>query len=220
MLERFRQFWTNVWAPLADLLLRVGVKPDHVTIVSTIGVCAGALWFFPRGQFFVGVLVITAFVFGDIMDGYMARKTGQSSAWGAFLDSTLDRFGDAAIFAGLVLYYTHADAKTDLGSPMLYMCLSLACLVLGTITSYARARAESLGMTAKGGIAERADRLVAILVMTGLNGLLDLPILTEIALWALAAASTVTIVQRMVMVHAQAAGKPSPPQFGAPPGAE
>jgi len=220
LLERFRQFWTNVWAPLADLLLRVGVKPDHVTIVSTIGVCAGALWFFPRGQFLVGVLVITAFVFGDIMDGYMARKTGQSSAWGAFLDSTLDRFGDAAIFAGLVLYYAHADAKTDLGSPMLYMCLSLACLVLGTITSYARARAESLGMTAKGGIAERADRLVAILVMTGLNGIFDLPILTEIALWALAAASIVTVVQRMVMVHRQAVGKPSPPQFGAPPGAE
>ena len=101
MLERFRQFWTNVWAPLADLLLRLGVKPDHVTIVSTIGVSAGALWFFPRGQFLVGVLVITAFVFGDIMDGYMARKSGQSSAWGAFLDSTLDRFGDAAIFGGL-----------------------------------------------------------------------------------------------------------------------
>ena len=117
MLERFRQFWTNVWAPLADLLLRLGVKPDHVTIVSTIGVSAGALWFFPRGQFFVGVLVVTAFVFGDIMDGYMARKSGQSSAWGAFLDSTLDRFGDAAIFGGLVLYYAQSDAKTDLGSP-------------------------------------------------------------------------------------------------------
>ena len=178
-----------------------------MTIVSTIGVSAGALWFFPRGQFLVGVLVITAFVFGDIMDGYMARKSGQSSAWGAFLDSTLDRFGDAAIFGGLVLYYAHADAKTDLGSPMLYLGLSLACLVLGNITSYARARAESLGMTAKGGIAERADRLVAILVMTGFNGIFDLPFLTEITLWALTAASAVTIVQRMAMVHGQAAGK-------------
>jgi CDP-diacylglycerol--glycerol-3-phosphate 3-phosphatidyltransferase len=199
VLERFRQFWTNVWAPLADLLLRLGVKPDHVTIVSTIGVSAGALWFFP--------LVVTAFVFGDIMDGYMARKTGKSSTWGAFLDSTLDRFGDAAIFGGLVLYYAQSDAKTDLGGPTLYLCLSLACLVLGNITSYARARAESLGMKAKGGIAERADRLVAILVMTGLNGLFNLPVLTEITLWALTAASAATIVQRMVMVHGQAAGK-------------
>lgn len=212
MLERFRQFWTNVWAPLADFLLRLGVKPDHVTIVSTLGVSAGALWFFPRGEFFVGVLVVTVFVFGDIMDGYMARKTGQTSAWGAFLDSTLDRFGDAAVFGGLVLFYASAnDADTTLGGPTLYLCLSLACLVLGNITSYARARAESLGMTAKGGIAERADRLVAILVMTGFNGLFGLPILTEITLWALTAASTVTIVQRMVMVHRQAVEGPLPP---------
>ena len=177
MLERFRQFWTNVWAPLADFLLRRGVTPDQVTIVGTIGVSAGALWFFPRGQFFVGVLVITAFVFSDIMDGYMARKSGQSSKWGAFLDSTLDRVGDAAIFGGLVIYYaggySYDAPEADLGDPRIYLYLSLACLVLGSITSYARARAESLGMTAKGGIAERSDRLVAILVMTGLAGLFD-----------------------------------------------
>ncbi|MGJ9412126.1 phosphatidylinositol phosphate synthase [Aeromicrobium sp. CF4.19] len=208
MLERFRQFWTNVWAPLADLLLRMGVKPDHVTIVGTIGVSAGALWFFPRGQFFVGVLVITAFVFSDIMDGYMARQSGQSSPWGAFLDSTLDRVGDAAIFGGLVLYYAQSDAEATLGSPWLYLCLSLACLFLGNLTSYARARAESLGMQAKGGIAERADRLVAILVMTGFAGLLDLPILRELTLWVLALASLVTVVQRMVIVHRQAFDEP------------
>ncbi len=211
MLERFRQFWTNVWAPLADLLLRLGVKPDHVTIVGTIGVTAGALWFFPRGEFLVGVLVITAFVFSDIMDGYMARKSGQTSSWGAFLDSTLDRVGDAAVFGGLLLYYTTDDAETTLGSADLYLCLSLACLVLGNLTSYARARAESLGMTAKGGIAERSDRLVSILVMTGFNGIFDLPVLTEITLWALAFASAITIVQRMLMVHRQAVQKPLPP---------
>lgn len=205
MLERFREFWTNVWAPLADLLLRLGVKPDWVTIVGTIGVSAGALWFFPRGQFFVGVLVITAFVFSDIMDGYMARKSGQSSKWGAFLDSSLDRVADAAIFSGLVIYYSRPGAESDLGRTELYLYLSLACLVLGNLTSYTRARAEGLGMTAKGGIAERADRLVAILVMTGLAGLFDLPILREITLWALALASLVTVFQRMVIVHKQAA---------------
>jgi CDP-diacylglycerol--glycerol-3-phosphate 3-phosphatidyltransferase/CDP-diacylglycerol--inositol 3-phosphatidyltransferase len=211
VLERFRQFWTNVWAPLGDLLLRLGVKPDHVTIVGTVGVTAGALWFFPRGQFLVGVLVITAFVFSDIIDGYMARKSGQTSAWGAFLDSTLDRVGDAAVFGGLLLYYTTDDAETTLGGPDLYLCLSLACLVLGNLTSYARARAESLGMTAKGGIAERSDRLVSILVMTGFNGIFDLPVLTEITLWALAVASAITIVQRMLMVHRQAIQEPPPP---------
>lgn len=199
MLERFRQFWSNVWAPVGDLFLRMGIKPDWVTIVGTVGVSAGALWFFPRGQFFVGVLVITAFVFSDIIDGYMARASGQSSRWGAFLDSTLDRVADAAIFAGLVIYYAspkHHDT--------VYLCLSLACLVLGNLTSYARARAEALGMQAKGGIAERADRLVAILVMTGLSGLFDLPILIEVTLWALTIASLITVFQRMAIVHKQA----------------
>lgn len=207
MLDRFRQFWTNVWAPLADLLLRMGIKPDWVTWVGTIGVSAGALWFFPRGQFFVGVLVITAFVFSDLMDGYMARKSGQSSKWGAFLDSSLDRVADAAVFAGLVIYYSREGAETDLGDADLYLYLSLACLVLGNLTSYTRARAEGLGMTAKGGIAERADRLVAILVMTGLAGLFDAPFLREITLWALAAASAITVVQRMLIVRKQAVGE-------------
>lgn len=209
MLERFRQFWSNVWAPLGDLFLKWGIKPDWVTWVGTIGVSAGALWFFPRGQFFVGVLVITAFVFSDIIDGYMARKSGQSSKWGAFLDSTLDRVGDAAIFGGLVLYYASDKAKADLGDPKIYLYLSLACLVLGNLTSYARARAESLGMTAKGGIAERSDRLVSILVMTGLAGLFHWDFLREITLWALAVASLITVFQRMLIVHKQAF--PAPP---------
>jgi CDP-diacylglycerol--glycerol-3-phosphate 3-phosphatidyltransferase len=208
VLERFRQFWSNVWAPLGDLLLKWGVKPDWVTWVGTIGVSAGALWFFPRGQFFVGVLVITAFVFSDIIDGYMARKSGQSSKWGAFLDSTLDRVGDAAIFGGLVLYYASDKAKADLGDPKTYLYLSLACLVLGNLTSYARARAESLGMTAKGGIAERSDRLVSILVMTGLAGLFHWDFLREITLWALAVASLITVFQRMMIVRRQAVVKP------------
>lgn len=208
MLERFRQFWSDVWAPVGDLFLRLGIKPDWVTIVGTVGVSAGALWFFPRGQFLAGVLVITVFVFSDIIDGYMARASGQSSKWGAFLDSTLDRVADSAIFGGLVLYYASSHPKSDLGGPNLYLGLSLACLVLGSLTSYARARAEALGMQAKGGIAERADRLVAILAMTGLSGLLGLPFLREITLWALAVASLITVFQRMAIVHKQAVASP------------
>jgi phosphatidylinositol phosphate synthase len=198
MMERFRAFWTKVFSPVARLFLRLGISPDAVTIVGTLGVCAGALVFFPGGHFLVGVLVCTAFVFSDLIDGHMARLSGSSSKWGAFLDSTLDRFGDAAIFAGLALYYAGPGDSRPLTA------LALYCLVLGSITSYARARAESLGMQAKGGIAERADRLVAILVMTGLAGIFDLPVLIPITLGVLALASTITVVQRMLIVRDQA----------------
>jgi CDP-diacylglycerol---glycerol-3-phosphate 3-phosphatidyltransferase len=198
MLERFRAFWTKVFSPVARLFLRWGISPDAVTVVGTVGVCAGALAFFPRGQLLVGVLVITAFVFSDLVDGHMARLSGKSSSWGAFLDSTLDRFGDAAIFAGLALYYMGPGESEPLSA------LAIYCLVMGSITSSARARAESLGMQAKGGIAERADRLVAILAMTGLSDIFDLPILIPITLWALAVASTVTVVQRILLVRSQA----------------
>src|SRR5690606_23972340 len=87
-----------------------------------------------------------------------------SGPWGAFLDSTLDRFGDGAIFAGLVLWYTGAGGSRP------NAVLALACLVLGSIVPYARARAEGLGMTATVGIAERADRLFAVLAATVLVG--------------------------------------------------
>jgi len=202
MLERFRAFWTGVFTPIGNLLLRLGVSPDAVTLVGTLGVSAGALIFFPQGELLIGVLVISAFVFSDIIDGYMARASGRTSAFGAFFDSTMDRIGDGAIFGGLVLFYAGP------GDSQMYLALSLYCLVAGSLTSYARARAESLGMQAKGGIAERSDRLVSILLMTGLSGMLDLPILLEVALWALAVASTITVAQRILMVRKQSVVAP------------
>ncbi|MBA2549683.1 MAG: CDP-alcohol phosphatidyltransferase family protein [Nocardioidaceae bacterium] len=202
MMHRFRQFWTNLLAPVAELLLRLGVTPDAVTLVGTLGVSAGALVFFPQGELWIGVLVITAFAFSDLIDGYMARSSGNSSRWGAFLDSTLDRIGDAAIFGGLVLYFAIRD-------DMLMACVALYCLVMGSVTSYARARAESLGMRAEVGIAARADRLVAVLVLTFFSDVLGLPILLDVVLWALAAASTVTVVQRMAVVRRQAMADPA-----------
>jgi CDP-diacylglycerol---glycerol-3-phosphate 3-phosphatidyltransferase len=198
MLERFRAFFTKVFSPVARLFLRMGISPDAVTIVGTLGVCAGALVFFPRGELLIGVLVITAFVFSDLVDGHMARLSGQASRWGAFLDSTLDRFGDAAIFGGLAMYYVGPGDSEPLAA------LTIYCLVMGSVTSYARARAEALGMEARGGIAERSDRLVSILVMTGLSAIFDLPVLIPITLTALAIASTVTVVQRILTVRNQA----------------
>jgi CDP-diacylglycerol--glycerol-3-phosphate 3-phosphatidyltransferase/CDP-diacylglycerol--inositol 3-phosphatidyltransferase len=198
MLERFRQFFTGLFSPVANGLLRLGVSPDAVTLVGTIGVCVGALGFFPRGELFWGVVVVTVFVFSDLIDGYMARASGASTKWGSWLDSTLDRIGDGAVFGGLVLWFGAGGDDRVLAS------VALWCLVMGSVTSYARAKAESLGMQAKGGIAERADRLVAILAMTGLSDLLDQPWMLTVTLWALAAASTVTVIQRAAIVRRQA----------------
>ena len=198
MMERFRAFWTKVISPIAHLLIRMGVSADVVTLVGTLGLSAGALIFFPQGMLLTGVLVATAFVFSDLIDGYMARSQGKSSKFGAFLDSTLDRIGDGAIFIGLSLYFAGPGDST------LYLVLCLVCLLMGAVTSYARAKAEGLGFQAKVGIAERADRLVAILVMTGLSAIFDLPVLLYIALWALAVASTITVAQRVWVVRKQA----------------
>ena len=214
MLDRFKEFWAGtVLHPIVRLFIKLGISPDAVTLVGTLGVAAGALIFFPQGELLVGVLFITAFVFSDLIDGRMARETGRVSKFGAFWDSTLDRIGDGAIFGGLALYF--AGTGKDQGDSYLYLCVTLWCLVMGSVTSYARARAESLGMDAKGGIAERADRLVAILVMTGLGALFDLPILMYVTLWALALASTYTVAFRVLKVRRQAlASAGEPPASG------
>jgi CDP-diacylglycerol---glycerol-3-phosphate 3-phosphatidyltransferase len=133
-----------------------------------------------------------------MVDGQMARLSDRTSSWGAFLDSTLDRIGDAAVFAGLVLWFAGG------GDALWMAALALYCLVMGNLTSYARARAESLGMQARGGIAERADRLVVILVATFFADVLGFLPLLVAALVLLAVASTVTVVQRMVGVRRQA----------------
>ena len=199
MLNRYaRAFFTKVFTPLARLLLKLGVSPDVVTLVGTLGVCVGALAFYPRHEFFWGTIVITAFVFSDTLDGIMARMSGRSGNWGAYLDSTLDRVGDAAIFGGLVLWYAGDGRNTLMAG------LALACLILGSVVSYSKARAEGLGMTANVGIAERADRLVAVLVATGLVGLGVPEVLLTVVLALLAVASFITVCQRVLTVRRQA----------------
>jgi len=207
MLNRYaRALFGKILTPVARLLLRLGVSPDAVTLVGTLGVCFGALFFYPRGELLWGTLFITAFVFSDMLDGLMARSLQRSSSWGAFLDSTLDRFGDASVFSGLVLFYAFSRGGTN----HTIAVLALLCLVLGSVVSYARARAEGLGMTAAVGIAERSERLVAVLVTTGFVGLKDLTgfgfpdevLLVVLALLALA--SLYTVAQRILVVRRQA----------------
>jgi CDP-diacylglycerol--glycerol-3-phosphate 3-phosphatidyltransferase len=198
VLNGLRGAMTRFFTPIAKALLRMGVSPDAVTITGTLVVVVTALWAFPTGHLLVGTLVIAVFVLTDSLDGVMARQAGRSGPWGAFLDSTLDRFGDAAIFAGLVLWFTGG------GDDRLTAVLALACLVLGSIVPYARARAEGLGMTASGGIAERADRLALVLVATAAVGVGLPDVVLTIVLALLALASAVTIVQRMSKVYRQA----------------
>ncbi|MEU8177795.1 phosphatidylinositol phosphate synthase [Microbispora hainanensis] len=198
MLNILRPAVTRVMTPLGRALARWGISPDVITTIGTLGVVASALAFYPLGHLFAGTLVITFFVLADLLDGVLARMTGKGSTWGAFLDSTLDRLGDASIFSGLILYFVLKDEPE-----IVLAVVALFCLVAGTLVSYAKARAEGLGMTANVGIAERGERLVVVLVAAGLSGL-GVPYVLAAGLWLLAAASAVTVVQRMVHVYRQA----------------
>ncbi len=201
MLNRYaRAFFSRLFTPLGAALLKRGISPDAVTIFGTLGVVIGGVVLYPMGQLFWGSVFITVFVFTDLLDGNMARQSGQSSPWGAFLDSSMDRVGDAAIFGGLILFFAGR------GDDLLNAYLALLCLVLGFVTSYVKAKAEGLGLRCEGGIAERADRLTVILFVTGLVGLfLPMWVLTAV-LVLLALASAFTVAQRVAMVHAQTKG--------------
>jgi CDP-diacylglycerol--glycerol-3-phosphate 3-phosphatidyltransferase len=199
MLNRHaRGFFTALFSPLARFLLRVGVSPDAVTVVGTAGVVLGALILYPMGQLWWGSLLIAVFALSDVVDGIMARERGRSGPWGNFLDSTLDRLADGAIFAGVAIWFFMGGANGAIA------IAAVACLVLGMVVSYARAKAESLGFYANVGIAERAERLISVLLVTGLTGLGLPPVLLLVTLVVLAAATGVTVVQRMAAVRQQA----------------
>ena len=198
MLNRHaRGFFTALFTPIARWLLRMGVSPDAITIVGTAGVVVGALVFYPLGQLFWGTAFITAFIFSDVLDGIMARMQNIGGRWGNFLDSTLDRLADGALFAGVAIWFFTGGANTPIA------VAAVVCLVLGMVVSYVRAKAESLGFQANVGIAERAERLVSVLVVTGLTGLGLPPVVLLGTMVLLALASLVTVVQRVLAVRIQ-----------------
>lgn len=197
MFERFRGLSGLVLGPVVRWLIRHGVSPDVVTVTGTIGVVLGALVCFPQGWLWQGAVVVTVFVLSDMIDGLMAKATGTASAWGAFLDSTSDRLGDAAVFGGLLLFFAYRQGSTP------WAAVALAGLVFGQWTSYVKARAESLGFTCGGGLAARADRLVIVLVGTFFAGL-GVPYVLQAAMALLAVTSMVTVFQRIEQVRRQA----------------
>jgi CDP-diacylglycerol--glycerol-3-phosphate 3-phosphatidyltransferase len=190
-----RKLASGVIEPPARLLLRLHVSPDAVTVFGTVGAVAAALACFPDGRFGLGVLLIAIFATSDLIDGTMARISGTSGPWGNFLDATLDRVADGAIFGGLVMWGAlNGDTVTTAAATL--------ALVTGQVTSYAKARAEAVGATANVGIAERAERLVLVLLAALLAGF-GVPYVLPAALWIIGGLGIITIIQRMVVVRRQ-----------------
>ncbi|HMQ65830.1 MAG TPA: CDP-alcohol phosphatidyltransferase family protein [Arachnia sp.] len=216
MLDFLRGAYGRALTPVARLLAGVGVMPVPVTVVGTLGVVAASLTLFPAGHFLAGFLAVAFFLLGDGLDGTLARITGRESRFGAFLDSTLDRLADAAVFGGLIVWAA-GDAPVALffgprlavggdlaihGEGMvpgraLILWLALSCLALGFLVSYARARAEAFGVDASAGLFERTDRLVVALLGVLAVGLGAPVWALSLALAVVALGSTFTVGQRI-----------------------
>ncbi|KAF0968382.1 phosphatidylinositol phosphate synthase [Gordonia sp. YY1] len=181
---------SKVTLPMGRALLRTGLTPDIMTVIGTVATVAAALTLFPMGYLFLGTLVIWLFVMFDMLDGAMARARGGGTRFGAVLDATCDRIADGAIFAGLVWWCTVTEPHH------LLLVATLICLVTSQVISYAKARAEASGLYGDGGLIERPDRLIIVLVGTGLTGL-GLPWAVHVAMWLLAVGSVITVGQRM-----------------------
>jgi CDP-diacylglycerol---glycerol-3-phosphate 3-phosphatidyltransferase len=186
-----RAVFSYVVNPTARFLLRVGVTPNAVTVAGTVGVLFGALVFGARGYLVAGALIVTFFALTDALDGTMARMRGPSGKFGALLDSSMDRIADGAVF-GAVAYYMAGEDNRYGG-----LAAALICLVFGQVVSYVKARAQSLGLNADVGIAERLERLIIV----GIGGLISgfgadwgLPA----ALWLLSLLSVITVFQRLI----------------------
>jgi CDP-diacylglycerol--glycerol-3-phosphate 3-phosphatidyltransferase len=176
--------------PTARFLLRIGVTPNAVTVAGTVGVLIGA-YLGALGHLFWATWIVTACALTDVLDGTMARMRGSSVKFGGLLDSSMDRIADAAVF-GAVAYYLAGR-----GNPYGGLVAALICLAAGQVVSYVKARAQSLGLDADVGIAERLERLVLV----GIGGLLGSAGLTwglPAALWVLAVLSVITIFQRLI----------------------
>jgi CDP-diacylglycerol--glycerol-3-phosphate 3-phosphatidyltransferase len=189
---RLKPAVTKVITPVASFALRIGVTPNAVTWVGAIGVVVSSLYFYPRGEFFVGTLIICVMALSDLFDGTMARLSSSgSSRWGGFLDSTIDRITDSAILLGVSLYLINQS------DPLAYV--AIATLVTGLLVPYIRAKAESFGIACSGGIAERTERLIISLAAIGFDGL-GVPYVLAVGMWLLAILGVFTVAQRMLIV--------------------
>ena len=171
----------------------MGVSANMVTAIGALFTILAAALTFSQGRFFLGTMLIIVFVLFDLLDGTIARLSEKgSNAWGALLDSTLDRLTDAVILGSVLWYLIGQD------DPLVPVVL--ATIVLGFLISYIKARAESLGIECNGGLAERTERLIIVLTTTGFAGL-GFDYVMAIGFWLLAIASFITVVQRLRIVY-------------------
>ncbi len=180
-------------APLVKILIKLRISANLISTVGGVGSTISALYFFPKGEFFTGVLWVAGFVIFDLFDGAVARSSSKGiSKWGAVLDSTLDRLSDAAIFIGALLFFIEND------DPLVPLIIIAA--VAAFMVSYIKARAESLNIMCDGGIAERSERLIIALVAYALHGL-EVAYAMTIGIWVLVLLSIITVAQRMLIVY-------------------
>ena len=184
---------TRLITPAAKGLLRIGLTPNSVTVVGAIGLVASAFVFYPAENFVWGTVAVTLFALSDLFDGTMARISQQgSSRWGGFLDSTIDRITDSAVLMALI--FALNKEKNDL------VPVAAVALLTGILVPYIRAKAESLDVECHGGLAERTERLIIILLAIFLHGL-GVPYSLAIGIWLVAILGAITSLQRILIVR-------------------
>ncbi len=187
---RFRHGVDKRTGPIAVLVERTGLSADHLTVTGlALAVAAAAV--IASGHLFLGLVLFVLSAVPDLLDGPVAKAAGTTSVRGAFFDSTADRVTDALVLGGIGWYLQDARGGH-------WAMLAFAVLGVSTLVSYQRAKAESLGFDARGGLMERAERIIVLCL-----GLL-LPVLLVPILWLLLALTTFTAVQRFAKVWRQA----------------
>ena len=191
---RFRKPIEKAVRPIGNLLRRTKLTPDHLTVAGVLIAVAAAV-IIGRGHLIGGFVLVVLAALPDLLDGALAKASNTASQRGAFFDSVMDRITDGLLLGGVAWYLaSHNGAH----AAMLPFCV----MAVSSVISYERAKAESLGLQAKGGLMERAERIILLCA-----GLLFSSILVPI-LWVMLAATTITAVQRFFKVWKAAAVAP------------
>lgn len=183
--DLLRKRFGGVLEPIAGLIGRTGVSPNVVTVMGVV-LNLGVAWVLAQGHMRIGGLLVPLVALFDALDGTLARLTGKRSRFGAFLDSTMDRFSEAILYLGLLVFYTRLGAGREI-------LLIYATIVGSLMVSYARARAEGLGFDCKVGLLTRLERVTVLTIALILDQM-------SIALWILAILTNFTAFQRMYHV--------------------